>query len=77
MHRFGFALMIALGISGCSNAPPASPPVASEQVKCDRCGKLVPRGDARAEINLEGLDVYTCKSCAAKPKKSSGGRRRS
>src|SRR5271156_6863182 len=64
-----FAPVLAIGLSGCTSepAPPSASPAESAEVYCGTCAKKVSRQSAESQISPEGLDVYLCKSCLARP----------
>jgi hypothetical protein len=61
--------IVALSCTSESPTEPASA-VESADVHCTECSKKVARESAEPHITPDGLDVYICKMCLSKPRKS-------
>jgi hypothetical protein len=62
-----FALLTPIAAWGCSGPPAPATPAEAAEVHCNVCGKLVAREGTQALITPEGIDVFTCKKCLARP----------
>jgi hypothetical protein len=63
------ALVLLLGLGGCTPMPPPARPEPPAEVRCDVCGQPVAPKDAEPGISLDGTDVYTCQRCVAKARR--------